>query len=58
MPLGFADAIFGGREAPNGNASVVRRLPERPIQVTFFRKDLVTKLVWNNKFYKVDFLKL
>ena len=26
MPLGFADAIFGGRKATTGNASAVRRL--------------------------------
>ena len=26
LPLGFADAIFGGREATTGNASAVRRL--------------------------------
>ena len=30
LPLGFADAIFGGREATTGNASAVRRLtPKR-----------------------------
>ena len=28
LPLGFADAFFGGREATTGNASAVRRLTE------------------------------
>ena len=26
LPVGFAEAIFGGREATTGNASAVRRL--------------------------------
>ena len=26
LPVGLADAIFGGREATTGNASAVRRL--------------------------------
>ena len=37
LPLGFADAIFGGREATTGNVSALRRLDQHVLPCPFGR---------------------
>ena len=52
MPLGFADAIFGGREATTGNASAVRVTPSGP--TSSFVSIRAAEVVVRKKMIKVE----
>ena len=44
MPLGSADAIFGGREATIGNASAVRTATQVPMSLEKDTSSMFTEL--------------